>query len=130
MCACALNGAGDTHYLDTARIVASAPAHIHSLALAADGRAFAWGCASSSVLSTSTEIHPATHETLNYFWRSMSDSLLSYGANSCGSDGRTGLRALMRGPRGAKRTLKCYISTPSVIEGLEGRHVQQLTSGR
>ena len=29
----------------------------------------------------------------------------------------------MRGPRGAKRALKCYVSTPSLIEALEGRRV-------
>lgn len=82
---------GDTHYLDDVRITSSCPSHIHSVALAADGRAFAWGC---------------------------------------GSDGRTGLAALMRGPRGAKRTLKCYVSTPSVIEALEGHTVLHVTSGR
>ena len=50
----------------------------------------------------------------------------------CGSDGRTGLAALLRGPGGSKRRLKCYVSAPSAIEALEGhRHrVLQLTSGR
>eukprot|EP01051_Picozoa_sp_SAG22_P001318 SAG22_NODE_50_length_24611_cov_74.139687_11_plen_270_part_00 len=48
---------GATHYLDDAQIVSSSPSHIHSVALADDGRVFAWGC---------------------------------------GSDGRTGLAALMR----------------------------------
>eukprot|EP00929_Paragymnodinium_shiwhaense_P087840 TRINITY_DN47992_c0_g1_i1.p1 TRINITY_DN47992_c0_g1~~TRINITY_DN47992_c0_g1_i1.p1 ORF type:complete len:547 (+),score=57.21 TRINITY_DN47992_c0_g1_i1:72-1712(+) len=48
----------------------------------------------------------------------------------CGSDGRTGLLALMRGPRGAKRTLKCYVSTPSVIEELESVEVTHVTAGR
>lgn len=47
-----------------------------------------------------------------------------------GRPGRTGLAALMRGPRGAKRTLKCYVSTPSVVEALEGQRVLQLSSGR
>jgi hypothetical protein len=41
----------------------------------------------------------------------------------CGSDGRTGLQAFMRGPGGSKRTLKCYVSTPSVVEALEHRTV-------
>ena len=82
---------GNTHYLDAVKITSSCPSHIHSVALAEDGRAFAWGC---------------------------------------GSDGRTGLAALMRGPRGAKRALKCYVSTPSVVEALEDTTVLQLTSGR
>ena len=82
---------GRTHYLDAVAVIGSCPSHIHSVALSADGRAFAWGC---------------------------------------GSDGRTGLAALMRGPRGAKRTLKCYVSSPSVVEALEGRRVLQVTAGR
>eukprot|EP01062_Namystynia_karyoxenos_P081413 TRINITY_DN8952_c0_g1_i1.p1 TRINITY_DN8952_c0_g1~~TRINITY_DN8952_c0_g1_i1.p1 ORF type:complete len:569 (+),score=83.46 TRINITY_DN8952_c0_g1_i1:86-1792(+) len=48
----------------------------------------------------------------------------------CGSDGRTGLRAFMRGPGGSKRTLKCYVSTPSQIEALEDKRVHFITSGR
>eukprot|EP01065_Artemidia_motanka_P041309 TRINITY_DN5332_c3_g2_i1.p1 TRINITY_DN5332_c3_g2~~TRINITY_DN5332_c3_g2_i1.p1 ORF type:complete len:576 (+),score=104.14 TRINITY_DN5332_c3_g2_i1:48-1730(+) len=48
----------------------------------------------------------------------------------CGSDGRTGLRAYMRGPGGSKRTLKCYVSTPSHIEALEGKRVLSVTAGR
>eukprot|EP01052_Picozoa_sp_SAG31_P075500 SAG31_NODE_34700_length_330_cov_0.891775_1_plen_40_part_01 len=36
----------------------------------------------------------------------------------------------MRGPRGAKRTLKCYVSTPSVVEALEDHRVLQASSGR
>lgn len=48
----------------------------------------------------------------------------------CGSNGRCGLRALMRGPWGAKRTLKCYVSTPSVVEALERRRVVYATAGR
>ena len=90
-CAADFGRGGATHYLDEVRITSSCPSHIHSVALAADGRAFSWGC---------------------------------------GSDGRTGLAALMRGPRGAKRTLKCYVSTPSVVEALEGNRVMHLTSGR
>ena len=83
---------GATGYLSGVRVVSSCPSHIHSLALADDGRAFAWGC---------------------------------------GSDGRTGLAALLRGPGGSKRRLKCYVSTPSAIEALEAGHrVLQLTSGR
>mmetsp|Transcript_59950 Transcript_59950/g.141354 ORF Transcript_59950/g.141354 Transcript_59950/m.141354 type:complete len:586 (+) Transcript_59950:202-1959(+) len=31
----------------------------------------------------------------------------------CGSDGRAGLAAFLRGPGGAKRKLKCYISSPT-----------------
>ena len=49
----------------------------------------------------------------------------------CGSDGRTGLAALLRGPGGTKRRLKCYVSAPSTIEALETSHrVLHLTSGR
>ena len=90
-CAADFGRDGATHYLDEVQITSSCPSHIHSVALAADGRAFSWGC---------------------------------------GSDGRTGLAALMRGPRGAKRALKCYVSTPSVVEALEGDRVLYLTSGR
>lgn len=82
---------GNTGYLSNVTIVASQPAHIHSLALSSDGRLFAWGC---------------------------------------GSDGRTGLRAFMRGPGGAKRRLKCYVSSPSVVEALESRHVVAMAAGR
>lgn len=39
--------------------------------------------------------------------------LFSWG---CGSNGRTGLDAFMRGPGGSKRRLKCYVSTPTAIE--------------
>ena len=60
------------------------PTHIHSVAVSADGRCFAWGC---------------------------------------GSDGRTGLRAFMRGPSGSKRLMKCYVSSPSVVEALEDKVV-------
>ena len=88
----AFQAGGRTGYLSGVRIVSSCPSHIHSLALSADGRAFAWGC---------------------------------------GSDGRTGLAALLRGPSGSKRRLKCYVSAPSAIEALEEtHHVLQLTSGR
>ena len=48
----------------------------------------------------------------------------------CGSNGRLGLRALMRGPAGAKRALKCYVSTPSGVEALEGRRVVAAAAGR
>ena len=48
----------------------------------------------------------------------------------CGSDGRLGLRAYMRGPGGSKRTLKCYVSTPSVVEAFEDRNVVFATAGR
>jgi len=41
----------------------------------------------------------------------------------CGSDGRTGLHAFMRGPSGSKRLMKCYISSPSVVEALEEKKV-------
>jgi hypothetical protein len=58
------------------------------------------------------------------------DPPVAPGHRGCGSDGRTGLRALMRGPRGAKRALKCYVSTPSLIEALEGRRVLHATTGR
>jgi hypothetical protein len=82
---------GHTHYLDTSPIVGSQPSHIHSLAVARDGRLFAWGC---------------------------------------GSDGRLGLRAFVRGPGGSKRRLKCYVSSPSVVEALEDRRVIAATCGR
>lgn len=64
---------------------------IHSLALAADGRLFAFGC---------------------------------------GSNGRTGLLAFMRGPGGTKRAMKCYVSTPSVVEALEKGRVVYAAAGR
>ena len=48
----------------------------------------------------------------------------------CGSNGRTGLRAFMGGPHGAKRTLKCYVSTPSRVEALEGACVLHVATGR
>ena len=48
----------------------------------------------------------------------------------CGSDGRTGLRGFMRGPGGSKRTMKCYVSTPSCVEALEERRVTAMASGR
>ena len=66
------------------KIVSTQPTHIHSVAVSADGRCFAWGC---------------------------------------GSDGRTGLRAFMRGPSGSKRLMKCYVSSPSVVEALEDKVV-------
>lgn len=37
----------------------------------------------------------------------------------CGSDGRTGLEAYLKGPNGAKRMMKCYVSSPSVVEKIE-----------
>ena len=50
----------------------------------------------------------------------------------CGSNGRTGLQAFMRGPRGAKRRLKCYVSSPTALEELEegGKTVEYVTGGR
>lgn len=48
----------------------------------------------------------------------------------CGSDGRTGLEAYVGGPGGSKRTLKCYVSTPSVVEALDGRRVIAAACGR
>jgi alpha-tubulin suppressor-like RCC1 family protein len=78
---------GQTGYLLAAAIVQSQPAHIHSVAVSADGRLFGWGC---------------------------------------GSDGRLGLRAV----GGSKRRLKCYISTPSAVEALEGRVVIAAAAGR
>ena len=47
----------------------------------------------------------------------------------CGSDGRLGLRAFF-GRDGAKRTLKCYVSTPSAVEALLGRRVVAAAAGR
>jgi hypothetical protein len=82
---------GNTHYLDTARIIDTTAAHIHSLALADDGRLFAWGC---------------------------------------GSDGRLGLHAYLRGPGGGKRRLKCYVSSPSVVESLADKRVVGIALGR
>ena len=58
---------------------------------------------------------------------SASGELFSWG---CGSDGRTGLAAYMRGPRGSKRTLKCYVSSPSHVESLEGHKVLYAAVGR
>eukprot|EP00754_Rhynchopus_humris_P051969 Rhum_TRINITY_DN984_c0_g1::Rhum_TRINITY_DN984_c0_g1_i1::g.2917::m.2917 len=34
----------------------------------------------------------------------------------CGSNGRVGLPAFMRGPGGSKRRMKCYVSTPTEVE--------------
>mgnify|MGYP001597144945 CR=1 FL=1 len=48
----------------------------------------------------------------------------------CGSDGRLGLKAFMRGPGGSKRTMKCYVSTPSLVEALEHRRVLDVALGR
>ncbi len=87
----ALGRGCETGYLSAVAVAGTAAAHIHSLAVSADGRAFAWGC---------------------------------------GSNGRLGLRALMRGPGGAKRALKCYVSTPSAVEALEGRPVVAAAAGR
>ena len=44
--------------------------------------------------------------------------------------GAAGLRALLRGPGGAKRALKCYVSTPSAVEALERRLVLAAAAGR
>ena len=48
----------------------------------------------------------------------------------CGSNGRTGLRAYLGGPSGAKRRMKCYVSTPSMVESLADKHVLFATTGR
>ena len=48
----------------------------------------------------------------------------------CGSDGRTGLQAYMGGPGGAKRRLKCYVSSPSQVESLAGHRVLAVACGR
>lgn len=48
----------------------------------------------------------------------------------CGSNGRTGLQAFMRGPNGAKRALKCYVSSPSQVEQMEQLRVMAAYVGR
>jgi len=48
----------------------------------------------------------------------------------CGSNGRTGLKALLRGQRGSKRRMKCYVSTPSRVESLEDRQALFATAGK
>jgi hypothetical protein len=48
----------------------------------------------------------------------------------CGSNGRLGLRAFMRGPGGSKRSLKCYVSTPTAVEALEGLRVSSVALGK
>ena len=48
----------------------------------------------------------------------------------CGSNGRLGLRAFMRGPGGSKRAMKCYVSTPTAVEALEGMCVTSVALGK
>eukprot|EP01059_Diplonema_ambulator_P028830 TRINITY_DN47808_c0_g1_i1.p1 TRINITY_DN47808_c0_g1~~TRINITY_DN47808_c0_g1_i1.p1 ORF type:complete len:456 (+),score=94.34 TRINITY_DN47808_c0_g1_i1:35-1369(+) len=48
----------------------------------------------------------------------------------CGSNGRTGLAAFMRGPGGSKRTMKCYVSTPTQVESIEAMRVLGYATGR
>ena len=82
---------GRTHYLEDAHIVASGCAHIHSAALAKDGRLFSWGC---------------------------------------GSNGRCGLPAFMRGPGGSKRRMKCYVSSPTAVPIPGGGKVLDIALGK
>ena len=48
----------------------------------------------------------------------------------CGTNGRTGLAAFLRGPGGSKRRLKCYVSSPTAVESLRGMAVVFATSGK
>ena len=47
----------------------------------------------------------------------------------CGSDGRLGLKAFF-GKNGSKRLMKCYVSTPSMVEKLESENVLSVTCGK
>jgi hypothetical protein len=80
-----------TGYLTSAKIVQSTPAHIHSMALSADGRLFTWGC---------------------------------------GSNGRCGLAAILQIQGGKKRTMKCYVHSPSAVETLDGKRVVSAAVGK
>ena len=53
--------------------------------------------------------------------------LFSWG---CGSNGRTGLMAFMRGPGGSKRTMKCYVSTPTAVEKFDDMSVLSMAIGK
>ena len=47
----------------------------------------------------------------------------------CGSNGRLGLKAFF-GKNGSKRLMKCYVSTPSMVEALEREKVLSVSCGK
>jgi alpha-tubulin suppressor-like RCC1 family protein len=48
----------------------------------------------------------------------------------CGSGGRMGVRKFMEGLTGGRSRMKCYISEPTPVEGLAGKHVLMVSSSR
>lgn len=48
----------------------------------------------------------------------------------CGSNGRCGLEAIVQIQGGKKRTMKCYVHSPSAVESLEGKRVVNAAVGK
>lgn len=48
----------------------------------------------------------------------------------CGSNGRCGLDAIVQIQGGKKRTMKCYVHSPSEVESLEGKRVVSAAVGK
>ena len=118
---------GRTHYLSAARIVASHSASIHSVALAADGRLFAWGCGSDGRTGLRAFMGGGGGNG-----NASGSSGNGSSSGISGSASRGGSSGSGNGGGGAKRRLKCYISTPSAIESLHaaGRRVVAAAVGR
>ena len=85
------------------------------------------GKAGTTNYLTSSHIVASQPSHIHSWALSREGALFTWG---CGSDGRTGLQAYLRGPGGSKRTLKCYVSTPSLVETLENNKVLDACAGR
>lgn len=103
-------------YLVGMHVRGAIASHIHSAVLGT------WSSETSSgASSSSSSAGPPDSEAPR------TCEVLSFG---CGSDGRMGVRRYMEGLSGGRSRLKCYISQPSPVVGLQGRHVLQIDSAR
>jgi alpha-tubulin suppressor-like RCC1 family protein len=140
-----------TEYLRGMRVRAAVASHIHSAVLgtwvsedvpaataaAADVSASEEHLPSPSELPAPAAVAAASKASAAVTSSSFSSSssptsdrtceVLTFG---CGSDGRMGVRQYMEGLHGARSRLKCYVSIPSPVVGLEGKRVLQVDSSR
>lgn len=106
-------------YLVGMHVRGAVASHIHSAVLGT------WSAGASSAASASSSSSASSAPTDSEAPRSC--EVLTFG---CGSDGRMGVRRYMEGLSGGRSRLKCYVSQPSPVVGLQGRRVLQIDSAR
>ena len=103
-------------YLGGMHVRGAVASHIHSAVLGTwSAQAASAASSSSSSAASADSDSPRTCEVLTF---------------GCGSDGRMGVRRYMEGLSGGRSRLKCYVSQPSPVVGLQGRRVLQIQSAR